>query len=84
MDCIAAMPEVGDTLPNALMMKVENAKKIPATSPEPSAEMKVKTKIGPFMPALPVSFSPTSPSKLKPALRSNRPKKTSQSKTRFH
>ena len=80
------MPEVEDTLPNALMMKVENAKKIPATSPEPSAEMKVKAKIGPFMPTLLVSFSPISPSKHKPALQNNQPcpKKTSQSKTRFH
>ena len=40
-DCIAEMPAACGRRPSAPMTKVENAKKIPATSPEPSAAAKM-------------------------------------------
>src|SRR6266536_5833943 len=42
-DCIAATPCAGAMRARAGITKLENAKKTPATSPEPSAAQKVKT-----------------------------------------
>jgi len=43
---IAAIPWAGANRARAFMMKVENAKKIPDTSPQPSAATSVRTRIG--------------------------------------
>src|SRR5262245_9928102 len=43
-DCIAAMPSAGASRARAFMTKDENAKKTPATSPQPSAATSVKAK----------------------------------------
>jgi hypothetical protein len=49
MDCIAAIAWAGERRANAFMTKVENAKKIPATTAEPSADRNVRRKIGFFI-----------------------------------
>jgi hypothetical protein len=41
-DCMAATPCAGGTRAKAFITKFENAKKIPATSPEPSADTTIK------------------------------------------
>ncbi|WP_240041376.1 hypothetical protein [Paenibacillus ginsengarvi] len=45
MDCIAAIPCIAGRRVSAAITKVENAKKMPAINPEPSAETKVRPKI---------------------------------------
>src|SRR5262245_4167139 len=45
MDCMAEMPPSGGRRPSALTMKAEKAKKIPATSPAPSAAASVRPNI---------------------------------------
>jgi hypothetical protein len=44
MDCMAAMPWAGGREARAFITNVENAKKTPAISPQPSADMRVEAK----------------------------------------
>jgi len=43
-DCIVAMPLVGERLQSALITKLEKAKKSPAMSPQPSVAKKLEAK----------------------------------------